>query len=192
MKRDLSELLNGKRSAVSFDYAFDPTQVAGDCAAMPDDVTIPENGIRVRGKAVDSFGTLMLRAEIDVTYETRCARCLDPVTREFSFDMERMVLTDRGAGRELSHLTEDGEWDGVTDDILYVNEGCVDADADIVEEVSLSVPTFDLCEPDCPGLCPKCGRKLRDGACECREEKYVNPSFAVLQTLLDKETQKED
>lgn len=190
MKLDLSELLNGKRSAVSFDYAFDPTQVTGDCAAMPDDVTIPENGIRVRGEAVDSFGTLMLRADVTVSYETRCARCLDPVSREFSFHMERMVLTGRETEREFSHLTEDGEWDGVTDDILYVNEGYVDADADIVEEAALAVPTFDLCEPDCPGLCPKCGRKLRDGGCGCREEKYINPQFAVLQTLLDKK--KED
>ena len=38
--------------------------------------------------------------------------------------------------------------------------------------------------------CPKCGRKLRDGGCECLEEKYINPQFAVLQTLLDKK--KED
>ena len=190
MKLDLSELLNGKRSAVSFDCAFDPTQVTGECAAMPDDVTIPENGIRVRGEAVDSFGTLMLRADVTVSYETRCARCLDPVSREFSFQLERMVLTGRETGREFSHLTEDGEWDGVTDDILYVNEGYVDADADIVEEAALAVPTFDLCEPDCPGLCPKCGRKLRDGGYGCREEKYINPQFAVLQTLLNKK--KED
>ena len=141
-------------------------------------------------EAVDSFGTLMLRADVTVSYETRCARCLDPVSREFSFHMERMVLTGRETEREFSHLTEDGEWDGVTDDILYVNEGYVDADADIVEEAALAVPTFDLCEPDCPGLCPKCGRKLRDGGCGCREEKYINPQFAVLQTLLDKK--KED
>ena len=191
MKLDLSELLGGKRSAVSFDYAFDPTQVAEDCAAMPDDVTIPENGIRVKGKAVDSLGTLMFRADITVTYETRCARCLDPVERKYSFDMERMVLTDREVSRELSHVSEDGEWDGVTDDFLYVNEGYVDADADILEEVSLTVPTYDLCDPDCPGLCPKCGKK-RDGRCECGEEKYINPKFAVLQTLLDKDDRKEE
>ncbi len=190
MKLDLSELLGGKRSAVSFDYAFDPAQVAEECAAMPDDVTIPENGIRVRGQAVDSFGTLMFRAEITVTYETRCARCLDPVKKEYSFDMERMILTDSPSDRALSHVSEDGEWDGVTDDVLYVNEGSVDPDAEIVEEVSLTVPTFDLCEPDCPGLCPKCGRRLKDGDCGCREEKYVNPQFAVLKALLDK--QKED
>ena len=144
MKLDLSELLGGKRSAVSFDYAFDPAQVAEECAAMPDDVTIPENGIRVRGQAVDSFGALMFRAEITVTYETRCARCLDPVKKEYSFDMERMILTDSPADRALSHVSEDGEWDGVTDDVLYVNEGSVDPDAEIVEEVSLTVPTFDL------------------------------------------------
>ncbi len=186
MKLDLSDLLNGKRSAVSFDYAFDPTQVGGECAALPEDVSVPENGIRVRGQAVDSFGTLMFRASVTVTYRTFCARCLDPVQREIGFEIERMILTDRDLDREFAHLTEDGEWDGVTDDILYVNEGRIDPDADIIEEAALTIPTFDLCEPDCPGLCPKCGKKLRDGDCGCREEKYINPNFAILQTLLDK------
>ena len=92
MKLDLSELLGGKRSAVSFDYAFDPAQVAEECAAMPDDVTIPENGIRVRGQAVDSFGTLMFRAEVTVTYETRCARCLDPVKKEYCLQPKEPLL----------------------------------------------------------------------------------------------------
>ena len=186
MKLDVSELLGGKRSAVSFDYAFDPARLGDDCAAMPDDVSIPENGIHVRGEAVDALGTLMFRASVDVSYETRCARCLEPVKREISFEIERMILTDRDFDRGFSHLTEDGEWDGVTDDILFVNEGRIDPDADIVEEASLTIPTFDLCEPDCPGLCPKCGKRLRDGDCGCREEKYINPQFAVLQTLLNK------
>ena len=186
MKLDLSDLLSGKRSAVSFEYAFDPTQAGEDCAALPGDVTVKENGIRVRGQAVDSFGTLMFRAAVTVTYGTLCARCLDPVEREIEFDIERMILTDREAGRVLSHLTEDGEWDGVTDDILFVSEGRIDPDPDILEEAALAIPTFDLCEPDCPGLCPKCGKRLKDGGCGCREEKYINPNFAILQTLLDK------
>ena len=57
MKLDLSELLGGKRSAISFDYAFDPTQVGGECAALPPDVTVPPDGIRVRGDAC-SFNKL--------------------------------------------------------------------------------------------------------------------------------------
>ncbi|MBQ2547130.1 MAG: DUF177 domain-containing protein, partial [Clostridia bacterium] len=51
----------------------------------------------------------------------------------------------------------------------------------------LAIPTFDLCEPDCPGLCPKCGKRLKDGDCGCREDKIVNPKFAILQTLLDRQ-----
>ena len=186
MKLDLTELLGGKRSAISFDYAFDPARLDAECAALPPDVTVPGDGIRVRGEVLDSFGCLMFRARADVTYETRCARCLDPVTRTVSFDMERTVLTDRDLDRDLSHLSEDGEWDGVTDDILWINEGRVEPDADIMEEASLAIPTFDLCEPDCPGLCPKCGRKRKDGGCECREEKKINPDFAILETLLDR------
>ena len=190
MKLDLADLLKQRSDAVRFDYTFDPAHTDAECVDLPEDVTIPENGIRVTGEAVDSFGCLMLRAHVTVTYRTRCARCLDELTRELSFDAERMILTE--AAPEVSHLDEDGEWDGVTDDVLIVNEGKVVPDADLVEEVSLMIPSFDLCDPDCPGLCPKCGKRLRDGDCGCREEQYVNPKFAVLKTLLEQKQKEEN
>ena len=185
MKLDLSELMSGRKQKLTFDYRFDPGHVDLDCADLPADVTIPENGVRVEGEALDSLGCLMFRAHVTVRYETQCARCLDPISREMEFDTERMILTE--PAEEKSHLTDDGEWDGVTDDVLTVSEGKLIPDADIIEEISLELPPFDLCDPDCPGLCPKCGKRLADGDCGCRDEKYVNPKFAILQTLLDKE-----
>jgi len=190
MKLDLTDLLKQRSDAVRFDYTFDPSHTDAECVEFPDDVTIPENGIHVTGEAVDSFGCLWFRAHVTVSYMTRCARCLDDIRREVSFDVERMILTE--AAPEVSHLDDDGEWDGVTDDVLVVNEGKLIPDADLIEEASLAIPTFDLCEPDCPGLCPKCGKRLKDGDCGCREDKYVNPKFAILQTLLDKDPKEEN
>ena len=31
------------------------------------------------------------------------------------------------------------------------------------------------------------GKRLKDGDCGCREDKIVNPKFAILQTLLDRQ-----
>ena len=75
--------------------------------------------------------------------------------------------------------------DGVVDDTIYVNDAKIIPDADIMEELALNLPPFTLCSEDCPGLCPKCGAKLKDGDCGCKEEKFINPKMAVLKQLLD-------
>ena len=44
-----------------------------------------------------------------------------------------------------------------------------------------------LCRPRCKGLCPDCGKNLNDGPCGCKKHS-VDPRFAVLEQLLDNET----
>ncbi len=41
-----------------------------------------------------------------------------------------------------------------------------------------------LCRDDCKGLCPRCGRDLNEGPCDCRKE--LDPRLAVLEQLLKK------
>ena len=49
----------------------------------------------------------------------------------------------------------------------------------------LDMETKFLCSEDCKGLCPTCGKNLNLGPCGCR--KQIDPRFAVLEQLLDKE-----
>ncbi len=35
------------------------------------------------------------------------------------------------------------------------------------EQVELAVPMKPLCQEDCQGLCPRCGRDLNQGSCAC-------------------------
>lgn len=35
------------------------------------------------------------------------------------------------------------------------------------EQFVLSLPEFPICDEDCPGLCPGCGRDLKSGSCSC-------------------------
>ena len=41
-----------------------------------------------------------------------------------------------------------------------------------------------VCDEDCKGLCPKCGKNLNQGECGC-VVKEVDPRLAVLQKFLD-------
>lgn len=185
MKIDVTELMNHRADRISVDYTFDPEHTDVPCIELPEDVSIPENGIRVTGTCEDSLGCMTMRLHVAANYRTVCARCLDEIDKTLELDIERMILTERLPGPVDSHLSEDNEWDGDTEDVIYVNEARIIPDADVLEEISLELPPLDLCSPDCPGLCPMCGKPRRDGDCGCREEKTINPKLAILQKLLD-------
>lgn len=43
----------------------------------------------------------------------------------------------------------------------------IDFDPEIREEIILDYPVNPLCKSDCNGLCPKCGKNLNEGGCNC-------------------------
>ncbi len=184
MKISVSDLMNRRADKLRFDYTFDPDHTDVECVALPSDVTILPDGIHVTGTAEDSLGCLMFRAEVTVRYRTPCARCLTEIDSELTLEIERMILAERLFKGE-DHGSEDTEWDGETEDVMYVNDGRIVPDDQIIEEISLALPSFELCSEDCPGLCPKCGKPKKNGDCGCKEEKKLNPKLAILQKLLD-------
>ena len=183
MKIDISELMNHRQDEIHFDYTFDPTHTDVPCVSLPEDIEILPGGIRVTGCASNTLGYMMFKAHVKASYKTACARCLDEIEDEVEFDLERMIVTEKLRGD--SHVSDDGEWDGELDDVMYVTDARIIPDADVIEEVSLELPVFLLCSEDCPGLCQKCGHRLKDGDCGCKEEKEINPKQKKKKKLLE-------
>jgi len=50
------------------------------------------------------------------------------------------------------------------------------------EQFLLALPVKPLCDENCPGLCPHCGKPLRNGPCGCAAEDS-DPRLAVLRNL---------
>ena len=68
----------------------------------------------------------------------------------------------------------------------FVLEGTeIDAGEILETCLILDMETKFLCREDCKGLCPHCGSNLNLGPCGCRKE--IDPRFAVLEQLLDRE-----
>lgn len=188
MKLDVVQVLNGRVSRMPFSYRFSPVtaDLPEDAVELPEDVTIPEDGIFVEGEIYSVGGYLRLTAHVTAEYVVPCARCLDPIPSTMEFDLERTVRS--GGALEETDYDEDAEWDGVLDDVLYLHDSQLLPDADILEEILLELPMVSLCREDCPGLCPHCGRK-KDEGCDCEKkqaaEKKIDPRMAKLQVLLD-------
>jgi uncharacterized protein len=47
------------------------------------------------------------------------------------------------------------------------SEPVIDLDPDIRQEIILDYPMKPLCKPNCQGLCPKCGKNMNEGECNC-------------------------
>ncbi|MBQ8401874.1 MAG: DUF177 domain-containing protein [Clostridia bacterium] len=188
MKLDVTQVLNGRLDRMPFSYRFSPdtADVSDDSVILPEDLTIPEDGILVEGEIYSVGGYLRLTAHVTADYVTPCARCLDPIEETMEFDLERTVRS--GNAVEVSEYDDDEEWDGVLEDVLYLTDSHVCPDGDILEQILLEIPMVSLCSDDCEGLCPHCGHKIADGCdCAAREaaKKTIDPRMAKLQVLLD-------
>ncbi len=188
MRIDITEILNGRKDCLPFEYSFD-AEALGDAeyALLPDDVTLAENGIHVKGVVTDNNGYMTLTASVSAAYTTVCGRCLDELHKTCDFELERIIRS--GSALNSGAAMADDDWDGVTEDLLYVSESAVCPDIDIMETLALTLPMYHLCHEGCEGLCPICGKKRAERACTCEEDeknkKEIDPRLAKLQKLLE-------
>lgn len=174
MKIDVTTLMNKRASSQSFEYELDAPKV--DCG-----IILPEEFIlspcTVRGVIKDQNNCMSLSCEVICPYTTLCDRCLDTVEGTLTFEIEKTVST--------AAAPEGFEDDPLYDDVVFVSESALDIDSAVVEEIALRLPPYHLCREDCPGLCPKCGKRLADGPCGCEKIKEIDPRLKKLQKLLD-------
>ena len=66
-------------------------------------------------------------------------------------------------------------------------KGHLDVDEWLAQEFMFQIPTVLLCSADCPGLCPRCGKKRADCTCPPEEDKAapVDARLAILKSLLN-------
>lgn len=103
-------------------------------------------------------GMLIVRGSLSVPIEARCARC----TQIFS-----TTVSDSGFLRDFPAIEGTEE---------------VDITEDIREELILNLPHFPLCDGECRGLCPQCGKSLNDGPCGCQVQEEGG-SWSALDNL---------
>ncbi len=160
---ELESVFNTEGFNVPFDYelSLSDVEVAG---YKP--ITSP---VRVRGSVENKAGIVSLKASADFTYEAPCDRCAESVTTQFSFPVEHTLVTSV-------------ENDGDTDFIIVPNLR-LNLDELVEEDVNLALPTKYLCNNECKGLCPTCGKNLNKTQCDCKAP--VDPRWAGLLQLLD-------
>ena len=129
--------------------------------------------VRLEGEVSDDAGAITLSATVYAHVTTRCARCGKPVEYDKETDVEFLLV------KEL-----EGEEEDLRDDVYLVESDVVELDDILIPELILDMELAVVCDEDCKGLCPKCGKNLNQGECGC-VVKEVDPRLAVLQKFLD-------
>jgi len=171
MKIDLTPILNRRVPVISFDFTVAPESVP-DAPDISEEIALTED-ISVKGRITDKDGYMSLTADVSVGYRTVCDRCLADIFGRAEFVFERVVTLNRSV---LEGVDED--------EMLTVKEGGIDFDRDIIEELSLELPVYHLCDEDCPGLCSVCGKKIGSD-CSCKKEKEIDPRMETFKKLLE-------
>ena len=169
MVLNMGPILRGEINRMEIRYELTPEPVQ--------DVVFPENAL-VEGYITDDAGYMRLHLTATLPYRGACARCLDPVEGVFALDFERTVAAEGTISEEQLEENDDA--------YVMIRDGKLDVDEALREELLVCFPMRLLCDEECPGLCPKCGKPKREGDCGC-PDKEIDPRLAVLKNWLDKE-----
>jgi uncharacterized protein len=132
---------------------------------------------RGRKSAVED---IRLIGDYSTRIEVRCARCLEPVSRDLAsqFDLlYRPLGVDAGPDERAVQPAE-------TEIGYYQGEGLLLEDV-LREQVLLAVPIKLICSEQCRGMCPRCGQNLNVEQCACAEP-LASDRWAALKDIREK------
>ena len=112
---------------------------------------------------------LLAQGRIQTEMAAECVRCLEPFQLPLEVRFEELfTFFPSNPTDKTYHVGEDG----------YLN-----LEPPLQEQVLLTTPMQTLCRPDCRGLCSQCGQNLNQGTCDCSDS-TDDPRLAALRTLL--------
>ena len=162
----LSKIIDSPGASVDFSTSVDLSDLRYGVTNPVSETVLAQGTVR------NTAGVLLLKGSISTTIHGVCDRCAADFHREIRFPMDVVLVT------ELSNEENEDEW------VFPLEGDSADLD-DIVRTVFvLNLDSKLLCRDDCKGICPRCGRNLNDGPCQC--EKELDPRFAALKQLLQK------
>ncbi len=108
---------------------------------------------------------VVVRGTIDAAWQAACSRCLEPV-----------------GGRVSLHLDELFERSPLEGETYLLDEDAIDLEPMVRDALVLELPLAPLCDPDCAGLCARCGANRNVARCDCADVE-IDPRWAALRSL---------
>lgn len=136
--------------------------------------------VRERHGKHQLINDIRVAGDLNAKFEVACARCLEPIVQKVTrkFDLLYRPLGVDAGKEEMSVTTAEAEI------AYYQGEGLLLEDV-LREQVLLALPLKAICQEDCKGLCPQCGRNLNQEQCNCAEP-LEDPRWSALKGIREK------
>lgn len=130
--------------------------------------------VRLQGMYAGS-GEVVVRGTVEASVRQECRRCLKPVHGKLDEEITAVFVASADAEANVGD-----------DDVRFYDPGAADLDlSDVVrEEIVLNIDRYIVCDPECRGLCPKCGVNLDEEDCDCTFDE-PDPRWDALRSLQD-------
>jgi uncharacterized protein len=119
---------------------------------------------------------ILIKGKIKTRLSVICSRCLAafefPIDSKFDLAYhpeEDDVLKEQLEGEDIEKF--------------FYSSQKIDLKEIILEQLNLSFPFKPLCSEDCQGLCPVCGKIIKNGECSCERE-APDPRLDKLKTFI--------
>jgi len=116
---------------------------------------------------------LLVQARARAKVMSECVRCLEPFLLPLEIDFTDLYAFS------LDSADASG--------LLLPDNGKIDLEPSIREEMLLDIPINPICSPNCKGLCPICGENLNTGEHLEHHEENPDPRLSILKSLLDED-----
>jgi uncharacterized protein len=139
---------------------------------------------RLTGRTTKMGTEVLVQAHFTMPLTSQCKRCLKTVTLDEPVELTRTYVPagKQKAPREHKGEESEGSFDpGLVDEDTYSGKE-LDLAPAIREQMLLSMPLAPLCDEECKGLCPACGKDLNEGECGC-DRTAIDPRWAALKGI---------
>ncbi len=153
---------DGETKQVNYELDVSDISIDGECPF--------DSPINVEATAHNRASLISLELKCTFGYSRRCDRCGADTT-------EVTVMT-------FSHKLAQTLVDDSNDDYIETPDFNLELDDVVISDVLLSLPQKYLCREDCKGLCPKCGKNLNEGDCNC-DRRQIDSRLEILKQFID-------
>ncbi|SDB10614.1 uncharacterized protein SAMN02910298_00514 [Pseudobutyrivibrio sp. YE44] len=112
-------------------------------------------------------GKLHITFSTEAEVSGACDRCLAPVSFVVPVSVDETVEVSEG---QVVSDEEEGPYS-------FVDGEDIDVDELILNEILVNFPAKILCQDDCKGICPVCGKNRNTESCDC-DDTVLDPRMA--------------
>jgi uncharacterized protein len=150
---------------IRFDEVFQPGQL--DFSAEELAQLTPLHTAGTAELLANTEGEVRIRGRLDVRMGSQCDRCL--AGAQFSLDapFDLFYRPMKAIARNEEVEIDEGEAE-----IAFYENGGIQLEDVLREQVLLALPMQRVCREECQGICPVCGANRNETECHCRVETH--------------------